>query len=616
MRRALAHPAWGRFVALVSSYTVAITAMFFFRCAVSNATAACVGDVDENGQVTVAELIQGVNAALGTGSHDVITSFDRNGNGSVDIAELIAAVANAVGRCEPAATPTGTTTRANTVTATGPPSAAPSAAVPTASAIPTPTLMGSFEKSFNFDAVVAEIDFPYGASGVTSAMSVDLDANGLLDVLVAVGQNGAQRATWVTLQSAVDLWEPAEFIEGLGGPRALTDLNRDGYLDLLVGDPLGVAWGGPQGIDFRNPQQLSGVDRTPQPDSYNSAITPVDLDRDGLTDLAIAAFGGRDRLLYQESDGSFTELWLDFGLTFSLCPVDFDDDGVPDFISMVDGFFQEDVNEGGAWQQRESRVWSHEPPSNWPMDRYLAPKLLDKGTPMGCAWGDLDGDRELELWLSQVSTSTPIYDRQGGSWADIGPVLPGIAGHPVNEVQGWEVFWGVAIVDFDGDGRDDIAVSGGDNTGHLGQGGISHIGLFIQQASGFDERGRDLGLDETGDFQSLIADDLDNDGRPDILVGQFGGLPRLYLNRLEPRGGMLAVQLRGRAVESIKVEIVGNERSWTMWPGRQSQPLTGARPVLFRGVGAEETLTLRVHWPAGVEEVPVQPRAQPWIVVE
>lgn len=560
----------------------------------------CTGDVDGDGRVAVNEVIAGVGAALGRTAAAAVSAFDRNGNGAVDIAELIAAVANALRGCR-ANPPTPTSAATDTTLAT-----------PTPTPPPVPPLMGQFQRSTAFDAAVAGIDMPFGPDGVTSAMSVDLDADGLLDVLVMVGQNGATRSTWAVHQRDVDVWEAAVEVQIRGAPRALSDLNGDGYLDLLLVDSVGVAWGDNAGIDLARAEALRGVDPEPQRMSFDPAITPVDLDRDGRTDLAIAAFGGRDRLLFQEPDGSFVEQVLDLGLNFAFCPVDFEGDGLVDLIAMVDGSYGPD-NIGGAWRQRGPRAWERTHPPGWPQDPYLAPRPLEKGTPMGCAWGELDGDLDLELFLTQTSLGTPIYDRNGSSWRDIGQTIDGVAGHPVNVVHGWEFFWGVAIVDFDGDGRDDVAVSGGSAVSEYE--GQSHLALFIQRPGGFDERGAALGL-ETGDFQSLIADDLDRDGRPDILVGSFAGLPRLYLNRLAPRGGMLVVELRGRAVEYLEIEIIGPRRTWKMRHGLQAQPLTGARPVLFRGVGDATALELHAHWPGGTGVLQVSPRPEPWVVVE
>jgi uncharacterized repeat protein (TIGR03806 family) len=69
---------------------------------------ACVGDCNGNGEVTVDEMVTGVNLALGvSGSCD---AFDRNDNGEVSIDELLAAVNNALSSCPLAATPTPTVT--------------------------------------------------------------------------------------------------------------------------------------------------------------------------------------------------------------------------------------------------------------------------------------------------------------------------------------------------------------------------------------------------------------------------------------------------------------------------------------------------------------------------
>lgn len=64
-----------------------------------SAAPACPGDCSVNGEVTVDELIKGVNIVLGTAPLDECPSFDRNGSGEVTVDELIQAVNNALTGC-------------------------------------------------------------------------------------------------------------------------------------------------------------------------------------------------------------------------------------------------------------------------------------------------------------------------------------------------------------------------------------------------------------------------------------------------------------------------------------------------------------------------------------
>ena len=61
--------------------------------------AACVGDCNKDGIVTVEEVLQGVNMALGSTLDTDCAAIDANGNGTVTIDELLAAVHNALSGC-------------------------------------------------------------------------------------------------------------------------------------------------------------------------------------------------------------------------------------------------------------------------------------------------------------------------------------------------------------------------------------------------------------------------------------------------------------------------------------------------------------------------------------
>jgi hypothetical protein len=58
-----------------------------------------VGDCNEDGTVSINELIQMVNIALGTAQLSTCTPGDANGNGQIVVNEIVAAVNNALNGC-------------------------------------------------------------------------------------------------------------------------------------------------------------------------------------------------------------------------------------------------------------------------------------------------------------------------------------------------------------------------------------------------------------------------------------------------------------------------------------------------------------------------------------
>jgi hypothetical protein len=86
------------------------------------ARAICTGDCNGDGTVSIAELVNSVNIALGRTDVTQCRACDRNGDGVVSIAELIDAVGSALRGCpaEPSATATATPTATPTTVPTTP----------------------------------------------------------------------------------------------------------------------------------------------------------------------------------------------------------------------------------------------------------------------------------------------------------------------------------------------------------------------------------------------------------------------------------------------------------------------------------------------------------------
>ena len=89
---------------------------------------------------------------------------------------------------------------------------------------------------------------------------------------------------------------------------------------------------------------------------------------------------------------------------------------------------------------------------------------------------------------------------------------------------------GVAIFDYDGDGRNDIFIANGTRT--IPEGGKKPIAQLYHNEGGghFKDVAQSAGLTQTGWAQGVCVGDFDNDGKPDLFVTAYGH-NTLYRNR-------------------------------------------------------------------------------------
>lgn len=156
---------------------------------------ACTGNCDSGPDVTVDELVKGVNIALGFATLDTCPVFDSDGDEAVTVDELVKAVNNALYGCgvtPPTPAPTHTRTNTATPTQTGTPTHSPTPTTPpppTATTTPSPTAtVSSCPQDFAHDNINASFACVFIGRWHPSCGSDDLVSSFATDgeVIVAI----------------------------------------------------------------------------------------------------------------------------------------------------------------------------------------------------------------------------------------------------------------------------------------------------------------------------------------------------------------------------------------------------------------------------------------------
>ncbi len=305
-----------------------------------------------------------------------------------------------------------------------------------------------------------------------------------------------------------DKWMP----ETMGSGCALFDYDGDGWLDVLLVNSEG--WGGEKALGklYRNLGNGTFADATERAgldfSVYGMGATIADYDADGDPDIYLTTLG--PNLLLRNDAGRFVDVAQEAGVA------------------------------GAVWRDdagNENPEWS-----------------------TGAAWVDVDGDGWLDLLVTNYvrwSASTDIYttlDGKGKSYATpqqypgSTPRLYRNLGEgrfeEITEEAGLLLpegkSMGVAMTDFEDDGRIDLVVTNDTQPNFL----LQNIG-----GGRFAERGlaAGIGYDETGRARAGMGVDITsvaNDGVLSIAIGNFS---REALSLYRQAGGEVFVDAAGKA---------------------------------------------------------------------
>jgi hypothetical protein len=277
---------------------------------------------------------------------------------------------------------------------------------------------------------------------------------------------------------------------------------------------------------------------------------------------------------------------------------DFDGDGRPDLFVANDA--------------TPNQLWIQTPDG----------RFEDRALSLGCALGgsgearagmgvvaaDLEGDGDLDLFLSQLrGEPNTVYVQENGHYFDRTGAL-GLAA-ATRATTGF----GLGVADFDQDGMLDLFVANGHVYWEEPLSDPRDPYAQPDQVFRGEPGPRFAEVQRGGTAEPLVATgrgaafgDVDNDGDVDVLVVNRNGPVHYLCNRAD--GGRAWVQFalqdaRGRDVAGAIVTLTAEGRTQVRLAHPASSYLASNDPRVHFGLGASERAEdVRVRWPGGREE--------------
>jgi hypothetical protein len=524
-------------------------------------------------------------------------------------------------------------------------------------------LTGSISKPGVFQDIAAEsgIEWQYRNGEAADEYSIleslgggigliDFDQDGLLDVFLIGGgyfekaqvkghpnrmyrNEGGWKFRDVTGQLGLD--EPRFYGHGC----AVADFDSDGWPDLLVtGYGRLALYHNRQGRQFVERAAEAGLLSPKSDQHWSTGAAWSDLDLDGDLDLFVTHYldwsfqnhpscrgygpdHPRDvcppnifsplsqQMFFNNGDGTFRDVSQAAGLQpakgLGVLMFDADENGLPDVYVTSDTLpNQLYLNRGDGRFEEAGRL------------RGVA--VGELGSPegsMGADVADLDGSGRLSLLVTNFERQLhALYLNQGDGLFGHGSSQAGIAALGTNRVG-----WGTAFLDFDLDGDEDLVISNG------------HVIRYptppqsvAQLAELLRNDPRELPSGTTVRFQNVspaggpyfrqphqgrgvAVGDLDNDGRPDLVISHVNQPVAVLRNQLRTGHHWLGIELCGRDHKEplgalLTLEVGGHGRTRVVKSGG-SYLSSSDRRVVFGMAEQPQCDRLTVRWPGGERQV-------------
>lgn len=434
-----------------------------------------------------------------------------------------------------------------------------------------------------FTDVTKESGLEIRARGMGVAC-VDFNNSGWIDCLVtAYGENmlfknnGDGTFTDITEKAGLN------GMDGFWAGAAWGDFNRDGYADLYI---TGY-------VSYFDIAALNDVSHLHEPPSLNpSVFEPV-----------------RNLLYKNNGDGTFTEMAEIAGVanpegrSLEVAWVDLTYNNWPDL------YIANDVSDNMFYRNMGDGTF---------MNISYSAKIADYRGSMGMAFGDWDGDEDIDIFITHwIAEENALYN---SLWSDDKSEsmiffrddadMLGLGQSSLRYVG-----WATSFLDIDNDGRPDLFIVNG-HTNQMRENPEKLVGMNDQL---YWNRNNEDGF---YDISSVSGDyfnkefvgrggayaDFNNNGKLDLFIVNHNGPGVLLENRTETGHNWLQVKLTGtesnRSAIGAKLRLVTRDGVQIKQVGSQSSYLSQNSLVQHFGLKHISRVdTLKVLWPGGREEV-------------
>jgi hypothetical protein len=433
---------------------------------------------------------------------------------------------------------------------------------------------------------------------------------------------------------------------GFGLGVTVGDYNNNGYQDVYLNNyGPNVLYRNNGDGTFTNVTEQAGVATGEQ---FGAGTSFLDIDGDGALDLYVAnylaftyelhAIRSRsahpyppgpqdfpplpDTLYRNNQDGTFTDISQPSGIGavagtgMGVISFDHDDDGYPDVFVCNDALPNFLFANDGRGAFRELALLSG-----------LAHDFFGNNNgSMGADCGDYDNDGKLDLLMTNYTGETPVLYRNlgGGLFEDFG-LRSGLGGTTIPHTK-----WGAGFVDFTNRGRLDVYIACGHFLRNVQQ--IDDRTTYRVRNILLENAGHGRFVDVSGHSGDGLAvlessrgaafDDLNNDGRLDVVVLNANSRPTVLRNESPGGHHWLRVRLRGTASNrdgvGARVRVVAGDLTQVaeVHSGRGYQSHYGT--CLHFGLGHREHVDrIEVRWFGGTTEMfPASPVDQRLVLTE